>query len=426
MAEEVATLAPSVGADAGSSGIESAPPTDTTTETSTETISPDAAGSEAGKSETDADGSGSTETEGDSRLLPQDIRALKETNPALYKQRKAEFFELRNWRQFGKPSEVAQRLELLDQIGGEAGWMEAQEFQESQDRLNKQYASTDPEQRREFARGLFKDNPQAARAMAPHFLEEFHRAAPQEYSRVMSRIIANTFNQAFDNFGVKRVLASIKQKVQAAGATVPEEVGLLEGFVSRFEEIANARSGMDEEREAFEREKQEFQTNAQKQENQRLTAEYQAAARRDSQSAVRKHLGEVLKGNMPDSDVLPTIIERIEQRIAQMVSKDETFIRQRNQILARKDADRARKFVLAKFNQLLPEAAKQEIRMYNFSKRQPAARPTPTGAAPAAVAQGWTRIAKQPEPALIDYRKSAGLIMSGKAILKDGRKVQWD
>jgi hypothetical protein len=430
----MATEAPVLTGTAPSGGAAVGAPTESTsstpdavlTDTSAELETPETAEPEAGDSEAGAEAAGETSTE-DARLLPAHIKALKETNPALYKAEKARFFEHRLYREtFPTVAAAKQAAELLEQIGGEEGWAETQEFQATQDALNKQYTSSDPEQRREFARGLFKDNPQAARTMAPLFLEEFHRNAPQDYSRVMSRIVSNTFNMAFENLGVKRVLAMAKQKIQAAGATVPEEIAALEGWVAKFEEIANARSGMDEEREAFEREKQEFTTKAQREENTRLTNEYHRNARNDSQKAVRAHLNATLKGQMPEADLLPDLIEQIERRVAEMAGKDETFIRQRNQILARKDTERARKFVLAKVNQLLPEAAKRVMRLYNLGKR-PVSAPRPSGsAAPAPVPAGITRLAKMPAPSDIDYRRSQGLIMRGEAILKNGKHVKWE
>jgi hypothetical protein len=423
---------PSLGTDASTSATTSATATEELVETPVEQTAEPGAESTETKPGTGAETEGELEQSPDGRVIPPKYRDLFKKDPEL----KSLFFSHRAYKSaFPTPSEATAARELLDRVGGEEGIASVEEQESERVRLNQQYSSPSVEHKREFVRGLLNDNPSAFKSMVPVAMDEYAKADPQGYSRTMARVMVNTLSQSFNGVGMQRALNFVRQNLKSNPEQATRDLEAIAAEFGRFEELATSRSGVDEERERFEQEKQEWDRNRQRAETESSNTEYQTNARRDGTSAIRRHLTQLLTGKpaMTPEDLKDTV-ENIAQRISRMSMADKDWIAKRDAILRRGDAVRAQRFVLAKLNQLLPEAAKQELRRLNaFAKPSPASpqnrqqQPANRGGAPGGGTNGTVRLAKQPAASEINWsRTSSSDVMKGNATLKDGRRVQWE
>ena len=408
----------------------------TATEELVETPVTETAEPEAGSDGTEPGTGGSTEAgdepelSPDGRVIPQKYRDLFKKDPQL----KSLFFSERAYRTaFPTPSEASAARELIDRVGGEDGIAAVEEQESERLRLNQQYTSPSIEHKREFVKGLLNDNPSAFKSMVPVAMDEFAKADPQGYSRTMARVMVNTLSQSFNGVGMTRALAFVKQNLTTNPQQALADLNAIAAELARFEELATSHSGVDAERERFEQEMQERERNLQSKQTESANAEYHNKARPEGTTAIKRHLSQLLAGKpaMSAEDLKETV-EQIAQRIDRMATADKDWLAKRDAILRRGDAVRAQRFVLAKLNQLLPEAAKQELRRLNaFAKPAVAAQPQnrqqqrQPGAPPPA--PGVVRLARQPQASEINWnRTQSSDIMAGKATLKDGRRVMWE
>src|SRR5208337_2357646 len=147
----------------------------------------------------------------------------------------------------------------------------------------------------------------------------------------------------------------------------------------------------------------------QQKETQSANSEYQSGARNEGTTAIKRHLTQLLAGKPAmNAEDLKDTIEGIAQRIDKMATADKDWLAKRDAILRRGDAVRAQRFVLAKLNQLLPEAAKQELRRLNAFAKPVAGTPQnrqqqrPPASAPPA-GNGVTFVAKLPSSSEINW-----------------------
>lgn len=423
---------PSLGTDASTSPSTSTSAVEELVETpSTETAQP---GAESTETEQAPGGGTETDTEAelspDGRVIPIKYRELFKKDPQL----KSLFFSERAYRTaFPTPSEATAARELIDRVGGEDGIASVEEQESERVRLNQQYTSPSVEHKREFVRGLLNDNASAFKSMVPVAMDEYAKADPQGYSRTMARVMVNTLSQSFNGVGMSRALNFVRQNLKTNPDQALRDLEAIASEFGRFEELATSRSGVDAEREQFEQDKQKWEREQQQKETQSANSEYQSGARNEGTTAIKRHLTQLLAGKPAmNAEDLKDTIEGIAQRIDKMATADKDWLAKRDAILRRGDAVRAQRFVLAKLNQLLPEAAKQELRRLNaFAKPvagtpqnrqqpQPGRTVTPAG-------NGIVRLAKQPASSEINWSRTASSeVMAGKAVLKDGRRVQWE
>jgi hypothetical protein len=361
----------------------------------------------------------------DGRTIPLKYREIFKANPEL----RSKWFTLAAFNeQFPNVQAAKEAKELIELVGGQEGWQQIQEKEEQQRALDEKYYSRNPQGQREFVQNLITQDKSAFTSIVPVALNAFFEADPKAYNRVMSRVVANTFAGAFNRMGVQNRLA---QAIQLLG-TNPEQskaiLGEIAQWTGQFDEIANQQPEVDPEREAFEKEKNEFQTKKQREDEDRFQQSYKNSAGQKAGSATLTHISSIIgeaKFKSLDDESKGDLQRAIFQKINETAMKDQNYIRQMKAILARKDAAAAERYFLSKFNQLLPDAAKKVMRLFNMGG--PAAKVTPKPGEPSLTPKaGWINLQKQPLPGQIDRQlTSDAMIMKGEAILKDGKKVRW-
>jgi hypothetical protein len=112
------------------------------------------------------------------------------------------------------------------------------------------------------------------------------------------------------------------------------------------------------------------------------------------------------------------------------VIADKAFIEQRDKHLARGDAHSAMRLTKARYAQEMTEAVKRVARRYGLVSGQPKTNTQQPGKGSTngqpQPAQGFVAVNERPIPEQIDRnRTTPDMIVSGRAILHDGRKVDW-
>ena len=384
----------------------------------------------AGEQPTESVSTDSPETQEtqDGRVIPQEFREAFKQNPKL---RNLFFSEKAYREQFPTIQEARQARDLLETVGGEEGWKQVQQSQEEQRGLDDLYYSRNPQKQRDFVKNLLTQDKGAFESIVPVALEEFYGASPEAYNRVMSQVISSTFQMSFNRAGLAGALAQLKNSIGANDGRATQILQGIEEWAGEFEKIARSKPAIDPEREKLQKELDEIKSSTEKQKQDSFFSSYQSDAYKSAETSVEKHLASMLAGKTLDKDTKETLSENIVRRVSRMAQKDENYMRSIKAILQRGDKDKAVRFFTSKFNQLLPQAAKEVFKAFNVNPN-PKPAPTNTAAKPAVSSApqspGFVRIARAPKSSEIDYsRTSNKMIANGQAVLiAGGKKVQWE
>ena len=423
---DVEVMAPSAGA-AIETSAEPSP--------SSETVETPVEGFEPGQPDTGAEVQAETgttvetETEAgpDGRTIPQKFRELFKANPEL----RNVYFSERAFREVYPTVQSAREArEFIETIGGEEGWNEVQEGRQEQATLNDLYYSRNPQKLREYAKQVIGMDAGAFKALVPVALDELHSVDPQAYSKALAPIFANTLARAFNGAGISGAITQARSLLKTNPEQADSVLQQIEQWENQFRDLASSKAETDPEREQFEQERQEWQEQRQREESDRFKSGYRESCVKSIVPSVDRHMTQLLAGRKLDTDSMNVLKENVFRKVSQMSMKDENYVKQRDQALARKDSKAALRIFTTKFNQVLPEAARIIYKTFNLGAVKPAAKQgeqKPGTTRQATSQNGVLRIAKAPGPYEIDRMKTSDrMISNGEAFLKDGKHVRWE
>lgn len=369
----------------------------------------------------DTDPSAGGETDGDGRLLPRYIRELKTTNPEDYKRAKAEFFGHSAYRQvFPTVGDARQAKQTLELVGGEAGLATLQQDMSEFREVAGQYVNGDPK----FVDDLAQNDPIAFGTHAPRYLDKLREVDALAFNR----LIAKQFVSEFAATGFRAQLE------QAYAATQDPKVrGVLNQLAKWHDDVEQLSKQEDDPRyKKLQEELRAERAGNSEKGYKEFYSGYQTDARKGIDGAATKLLDSYLKGQTVDPEDMALLRRNAIQIANEVISKDDTFTKQRNLLLQRQDKEAAVRYAVARFEQALGDpqsgSVKRVIKAFGRTGAKPAvaAQPSQQTAKPAAPQiEGFTRIKDRPNPMDIDSQRSKGLVLNQRAILKDGRKVTW-
>ena len=364
----------------------------------------------------------------DGRKLPAYVRELKETNPEAYKRAKAEFFDL-DARRSVHPTVKAAREEheLIVSSGGAQGIAKLREDGQFFKSAAQQFLKGDPA----FVQDLWDEDPIAAALHVPNMLELYKAKDTAGYRTTVAQLWDTEFNAVgFDN-GLKQLLAAIDAGDKESARQ------LAEGFQKWKESISGvARQGPSAREKALLAERasrHEGQAQAEKD-------EFLKSYRTDATNAVVEEGAKVFdsffKGRKIDPEDRTDLLREAFRAANAIVLKDEEYIKQREAHLAAGDSAAALRLTKSRFAQELPNAVKRIARRYGMFSGPAKPAPTNGGQPPkpgaGAPPQGFVNVNQRPSMDEIDTAATAKLtgsyqstILSGRAVLKNGRKVSW-
>lgn len=404
---------PGTGADAGGdsaspdTGAESAQPGQSTSETG-ETVEP---------------GAEEAQAQEDGRTVPADIRKhfaeLKATNPALAKKLKAVFFAEREFRSHfpNGPQEAVKLKEFVDTVGGEEGYQGLQDTLKGWEELDGLYSNGD----KGFVDRISKSDPEAFGQMMPHAFEKWAELDKAGYDHLLSRVIINTLNSS-PIAEIYRLLGS-DEKTKA----LAEKLGQWYGGIDELAQKVPQKQ-VDPERQKFERERQEWETQKQNEFRDSVGKEMQSFYVQNIESAIsaefktRNRSFSQLKSS--NEDAYWMMVNDTYNRIRQSLSSDKAFIGKFESLLQRGDGAAAKKLAQSRAQRIIAEAAKKTYSAFNVGSGTATAQAKTTAQTQQqrANAPPTTKLNTQPQPEQIDWgRTDPGMVLDGKAYLK-GRK----
>jgi hypothetical protein len=366
----------------------------------------------------------------DGRLIPQWMRAMKESNPEGYKAAKAVFFGMKE-RESIHPTVQAARdeHELVQSLGGREGASKLQEDSVFFKDAANQFLKGDPA----FTKDLWEEDPIAAALHVSPMLEEFKTRDLDGYKSTIARIWENDFKRLNFAPALQDLSSAIQRGDKATAAEIAKSIqewhdSILD--VSKRAEDPRVKTLLAERNKAHETRQQT--------ERQEFIKTYQTETINEVVSEAGKVFDSFFKGRKIDADDRTDLLREALSLANKAVEADETFMKQQNTHLNRGDSHSAKRMTKARYSQEITNAVKRIARRYGLvsgnAKPAPATQQNPNnngqGARPA---QGYAFVNARPSIDEIDQQATAranggsyqGSIVAKRAVLRDGRKVDW-
>lgn len=358
----------------------------------------------------------------DGRVIPKWIRDLKEANPEGYKAAKADFFSHREYKSIYPTVQAAREAnELIQSLGGAQG---AQKLQEDatffKDAAN-QFLKGDPA----FIKDLWEEDPIAAALHVSPMLEEFKAKDWQGYKSTIARIWANDFKRLNFAPALQDLSAAIKAGNKDAAAEIATSIQ--QWHDSIMEESNKAE---DPRVKTLLAERAKGHETRQQTEQAEFLKTYRTETVNDVVTEADKVFESFFRGRKIDKEDRTDLLRESLAIANRSVQADTKFMEQQEAHLRRGDAASARRLTKARYAQEITEAVKKVARRYGLVSGQPKGSPQqtqkPGTKQQSQPQQGFVAVKERPQPEQINRRATSNdMILAGRAILNDGRKVDW-
>jgi hypothetical protein len=369
----------------------------------------------------------------DARVIPGYIRELKDKAPEAYKRAKTDFFDLRDRRTVHPTVQAArEEHEFVKSLGGREGVASLQE----DGRFFKDAANQFLRGDKAFYADLWEEDQTAAETGLPIMLEIAREKSPEFYEATTGRIWDATLQRAGFNDRLNDLAALIQEGKK------DEALKLVNAFYDwRMDFKTKAQKTEDPRLKRMMADRASEQQNRGKAEKQQFVESYQAEAYNAVVADATKVFDGFFKNRKLEEDDRRDLLRETLSFANKAVVADENFKKQRDGHLERGDAQAALKLTRSRYAQAMPDAVKRVARRYGVlaGPAKPAA-PNQQGKGPSGAApppdKGFTAVNERPRAYEIDHEATAMLagksgetretmIVSGRAVLKDGRKVSW-
>lgn len=362
------------------------------------------------------------ETKEDGRVLPQWIKGLKESNPEQFKRAKAEFYEMRDRRTVHPTIQAARdEHDLVESIGGREGIENMREEVGFFKTASQQFFKGDPA----FIQSLFQEDPIAAALHVQPMLEAFQKADAVGYASTIAKTWQNEFRQVgFAENGLEPLKAAIASGNRDVASSILKSI---EDWYKSIEETASKAEDPRVKSLLAERARQR-DTQQQAEQGEFLKG-YRTEAVNSVVAEGEKVFESFFKGRKLDAEDRKDLFAESMRIANRAVEADKDFASQRDKHLERGDSRSALKLTQARYARELKTAVQRVARRYGVSSGAPAQQQNPkqpNQQQQQNIPTGWVRANSRPQAEEIDRsRTSNDMIISGKAILRDGRKVDW-
>lgn len=419
------TLAAPVEPNGGSDTGAAPPEPDSSLDTGAEPI-PEPTGDTPEGTEPAPDGkdpASSTDPKEDGRIIPPWLRDLKDKNPAAFAKAKTDLFDLRDRRSVHPTVQAArEEHELLQANGGVAGIAKLREDGTFFKSAAEQFLKGDPA----FVKDLFEEDPIAAAQHVPIMLDAFKERDKDGYNATIARLWDNEFKAVQFDTGVANLIAAIKAKDLDSAMQWAESFGKWQQTIS-----GHARRAEDPRVKALLTERNQRFANEAKTARDESFKSYRTDATNEVVTSMEKVFDDYFKNRKGmDAEDRGDLLREATARANRDVENTPGFKEQRDKLLQAGDFEGAKRLLKTTFAKHAPEAVKRIARRYGTlaGPAVPAKdlkQPTP-GQRPAAPSAGFVQVNTRPQAEEIDRNATPNeMIISGRAVLKNGRKVSW-
>jgi hypothetical protein len=395
------------------------------------TDSPDSSANNTPDSEGEVDENGqpkagAEDTKGevreDGRLIPKWMRAMKEADPEGYKAAKSAFFNLKE-RESVHPTVQAAREEhdLVQSLGGREGASKLQEDSVFFKEAANQFLKGDPA----FIKDLFEEDPIAAALHVAPMLEEFKTRDFEGYKSTIARIWANDFKRLNFAPALQDLSAAIQSGDKAAAAAIAQSI---QQWHDSILDVSNRAE--DPRVKSLLAERNKHVETRQQAEQQEFLKTYRTETINEVVAEGEKVFNSFFRDRKIDAEDRTDLLREAMSIANRAVEADKAFMEQRNKHLEKGDAHSAKRLTKARYAQEMTNAVKRVARRYGLVSGQPKPNTQPTqrtdGQQQPKPAQGFVAVNERPQPEQINRRATSNdMILAGRAILNDGRKVDW-
>lgn len=364
----------------------------------------------------------------DGRKLPAHIRELKESNPELFKREKARFFEHQEYKSVYPTVQAArEEHQLVASLGGAKGIATLREDAGVFKTAAQQFVKGDPA----FVKDLFDEDPIAAALHVQPMLDQFKERDFDGYKQ----LTAQMWDKEFQSTGFVKAIQKIGELIAASDKD--NALAWLNSFKNWQESISNiARQGPSAREKALLAERAKQHETREQSEKSEFNKSYRTETTNETVDEAGKVFDSFFRGRKISdddrTDLLNDALKLASREIIKGVPGEE-FVKQRDAHLAAGDSASAKRLVVARYKQFMPDAVKRIARRYGMMSGAPAGAPKPaptsTGQAaskPGATVQGFVRVNEYPKGDDIDRGKSTReMLQAGRAVLKSGRKIDY-
>ena len=368
----------------------------------------------------------------DGRLIPKWMRALKETNPEGFKKAKADLFELMDRRQLHPTAQAArEEHDLVQSLGGKEGVAKLRENDRFYSEAADQFLKGDPA----FVKDLWEEDPIAAALHVQPMLENFKAKDFEGYRTMTARMQKQELDAVGFGPALRNLIDAIEKKDFETALNIlvkgRDAQGNASNFVSWYNSIHDIASKAEDPRvKSLLAERAKARDTERQTERSEFLKGYRSEAINTVVSEAEKVFDSFFKGRKLDPEDRLDLIRDAVKLANQKVEADKAFMEDREGHLTHKDSHSALQLTKARFARELPEAVKRIARRYGLTSGTPGngtqrqQQQPPGGGKP--LEQGWTAATARPDPMDIDRsRTSNDMILSKRAIMKDGKKVDW-
>jgi hypothetical protein len=346
--------------------------------------------------------------------------ALKAINPALPAAMRTAAFELGSlYREFpGGLKEAVAQKQILSEYGGAEGLKETQEAISDYTALEGMFEKGDGA----FMERLAESLPASFSKIMPSGLAKWKAVDPESYNHHQAKV----FVQTLDQFKVSDTLAQIWQQVEK-----PEIKQALEYIWNQIDGLRKVGEKAPERKtnpqdEALTRREQELAQREQR----ALLSPIANEGRQQIQSITDREMTASYKWAETDPSVKEAVSERVRQEVVKASQKDSIFMREFDRLKDRGDAQGLSRHVKNFQDRVTPSVVQRVAKLFAVKPKGAGIavvkKPVATNGNGVKQEANWTRISQQPSAREIDYGKTnEDMIFAKKAVLKDGRRVNW-
>jgi hypothetical protein len=357
----------------------------------------------------------------DGRVIPKWIRDMKEANPEGYKAAKADFFSHREYKSIYPTVQAAREAnDLIQSLGGAQGAQKLQEEATFFKDASNQFLKGDPA----FVKDLWEEDPIAAALHVQPMLEEFKARDFEGYKSSIARIWANDFKRLNFAPALSDLAAAIKGKNFDAAAEIANSI---QTWHDSIMDVASRAEDPRVKTLLAERTKQH--ETRQQSEREEFLKGYRTEATNAVVSEGEKVFDSFFRNRKIDKEDREDLLRESLSIANRAVIADKSFTEQRDKHLQRGDSAAAMRLTKARYAQEMTEAVKRVARRYGLVSGQPKGSTQQQQQRPGnqpQPQQGFVAVKERPQAEQINRRATTNdMILAGRAILNDGRKVDW-
>ena len=351
------------------------------------------------------------------------LKAIDPNLPAAI--RVAAFEQGRLYKEFpGGLKEAVAAKQALSEIGGADGAKELRDAVGDYSKLEQLFEAGDGA----FLKQLADSEPVAFASMMPAGLEYWKNADPEGYNHAQARVMIQTLDANRVSTTLEQIWNSLDAEKQAP---LKDAIAALWQTIDGYRKAADKapERKVDPKSEALTRREQEL---AQRE----LRAVMEPVANEGKQqisSIIDREMTANYQWSATNGDVKQAVNEQVQKEIVKASQKDKTFCNELERLKARGDRSGLARHIKNFQERVGPGIVQRVARLYALKPKnagtQTVKKPVAQPASGGRQEQGWERVMVQPKASQLDYaamgRNAEDMIMSGKAILKGGKKVQW-